>query len=466
MGQFKIGAILKFLAPDFLIGLFLALSNGDGTNVNFPQQLGAVALGIALLTSMVETRRMFFTGGDLEDFYFVQPTAISRFASFSTVFILDFIIVLSVSLPSLALLPVSREYSVAIAQSWLSATFVSTALYFLVVSLIAIMPVGTVHSMLTGSQVLMALILLAVFQLSSSLPLQSFAPGRMFPISCVSLFVSAALFIFFPFQEKLVLKLKDCASHSRLNLAWVAEHAREILFIRSEEEEAGFLFFVSNIFRNQSFRLSTIGISATPVMVAIYWTLLGFHFVNFDPYSNLLSAELVAPIASLIMSAVVVHYVLSQNLLSSKDCDAAWLFKAIPHFSTGKFVLGFRKSFLTVIHVPTTLAVFLVVLHRDSLLESVVTALTFFLLVHVAVSCFSVMQGNFPFTLPFKQIVSNGVADLIFLLVYSIVATWALFMSYGEVRSFFELNLFAIILTGVLEFLSTKITDRRVRLDV
>ncbi len=78
VGPFRADQILKFLAPDFLIGIFMALSNENNIQMNpsafldetYAVKLGAVACGISLFTLIVETRKLFFTGGDVRRFLF------------------------------------------------------------------------------------------------------------------------------------------------------------------------------------------------------------------------------------------------------------------------------------------------------------------------------------------------------------------------------------------------------------
>ena len=97
--------ILKFLAPDIFIGLFLVISP-DSTRVEyFSVRVAIVATGVALFTALAETRRFFFSGGDIERFYFVRPTVSSRIASISGMLVLIFLIVAAVFVPALLLSP-------------------------------------------------------------------------------------------------------------------------------------------------------------------------------------------------------------------------------------------------------------------------------------------------------------------------------------------------------------------------
>ena len=60
----KSRGILKFLAPDILIGLFLGVSPDGSRAEYFCLRAAVVATGVALFTSLAETRRFFFSGGD------------------------------------------------------------------------------------------------------------------------------------------------------------------------------------------------------------------------------------------------------------------------------------------------------------------------------------------------------------------------------------------------------------------
>ncbi|HUI31006.1 MAG TPA: hypothetical protein VLX91_12400 [Candidatus Acidoferrales bacterium] len=441
----------------------MAVSNWNYPDKSFMLKVGAVACSIALFTLTAVTKKLFFTGGDVENFYFVLPTTASRFASLSSVILLNLVVVLSVIvLPVLLVFHplnfLGDAILIGISSSCYSATF-----YFVVLFVVALLPRRIADPALMIFQVLMALILLAVFQLPiydvlfSTTNFLSLTPCILFLVSCL-------LFLLFPLQEKLISNLKEYESDSGMNLPAIVERLRNALFIRSSEEEAGFLFFLSNIVRGQSFRLSTIATAATPVMVAIFWVLRGFRFVNFGEPTGFLTPEYAAPIASLVGSGIVVHYFLSQNLLSSKDHDAAWLFKVNPLFCSGKFVLGVRKSYLTIVHVPMSIGIFLVIIQGNSFLESAVVALTFYFLTHIAATVFSITQKNLPFTLPFTRISSESIADLIFMLLYSTLVTFILLVSYEKIGNLLMLNLFAFILVSVIEFSSVRFTNSRVEL--
>jgi len=465
IGLFGPVSVLKFLAPDFLLGAFMALSMGNKIIQDFEMRAGAVICGIALFTLIVETRKLFFSGGDLEDFYFTQPTMISRFANLSTIMLLDLTIILSVMLPVVFLTFSDPEFLMEAMSISLSAFCISIMSYLVLLLLLASLPAKIADFFLTIIQIIMALILLVVFQLPFILKsLFKFVDMPLAPY--VMILAACVLFLIFPFQEKLLSRFKDDETRYGKDMTQIIERARKILFIKSDEEEAGFLFFVSNIFRNRSFRLSTIGIAATPVMVTIYWILRGFHFVKFGLYPGLVGSEFVAPLASLITSGIIVNYFLSQNLLSSKDHEGSWVFKFNHEFSAGKFVLGIRKSLLLMVHIPMTFVIFLVIIQRDSLFESSIAALTFYFLTHIAISFFSIMQKDFPFTLPFTKIGSQGVIDLTFLLFYSFLITFALFISCVKVERLLALNLIAFILVEVLEIFSVGIIDKRLKLSV
>lgn len=465
IGSFAPGALFKFLAPDLLAGIMMTLSFGNRTDARFAVRVGVLACGIALFTLIVETRRLFFTGGDVEDFYFVQPTGISRFASLSTIIILDLVVILIAVIPSVLLFSFDTELLARILSAAVLAVCLSTTIYLGVLFFISSLFGRFANSTLTVIQILMALTLLAMFQLPS-VSENSFQLNSARLIYGTLLLVSAILFLVFPFQEKLVSMLREGGSASNTNLVLATERLKKIVFVRSSEEEAGFLLLLANIFRSRSFRLSTIGTAATPVMVSIYWVLRGFHFVRFDMSGGLLTSGFVAPIASLVTTGILVHYFLSQSLLGSMDHDAVWLFDAAPGFSFGKFTRGVRKSLLVAVQVPTTIAIFIVIIQRDNLVESASTALTFYALTNIAACFFSMMQKHLPFTLPPTQVRSAGVIDLIFLVVYSFIATFALLVSYDNIGKLLMLILFAFILVGVMESISPGIVDKRMRLNV
>jgi len=481
IGSFRASSLLKFFAPDLLAGAFMALSNGNRADLNFSNpvdpsfatRVGVVACGISLFTLIVETRKLFFTAGDVESFYFVQPTKISRFVSFSTVALLSFMVTSSVAAPALFFISPDAGFFSKTISAFLLAFCSSTLFYLLIVSFISLLPRRIADSSLTIFQILIALTLLAAFQLpslaenlfglngSQAIPVLL---SRQNYLPIAGLLVSFFLFLIFPVQEKLVSKLGEHGSDSSTDLLSLIARFRKALFLKGEEENAGFIFFASNIFRNRSFRLSAIGMAATPAIVAIYWTLRGFHFIILNVSGALPNSELAAPMASLVASGVMVHYFLSKSLLGSKDYDARWLFDANPPFSSGRFVKGVRKGFLVTVHIPMSIAVFIVIVRQGSLLESALTGLTFLLLTHVAVSFFSIMQRNLPFTMPFTQNDSSGMTDLIFMIAYSVLIIFLLLLSYCRIEYLLMLNLFAFIFVGILEYFSVEIIDKRLKL--
>lgn len=345
IGSFGPGSIARFLAPDFLVGVFLALSSRNRVDPNFAMRVGVVGCGIAIFTMVVETRKLFFTGGDVENFYFVQPTKISRLAVLSSIVVFNFVIILSVVVPVGLLTSLDSEFLSEITPVFISAVCFSTTFYLIILFVIGSFPRRIANLSLTILQIILALILLAVFQLPFVTE-NLFILGDAQPISGILFVISCSFFLVFPLQEKLVLKLKDYESDAGPDLLLIIKKFKRFFFMRSGEEEAGFLFFFSNIFRNQSFRLSTIGTAATPIMVAVYWTLRGSHFINLYTPDGFLEAESAAPIASLITAGILMHYFLAQNLLSSKDHDARWLFNSYRASALGNSSWGFVKRFL------------------------------------------------------------------------------------------------------------------------
>ncbi len=456
---------LKFLAPDFLVGIFLALSSGDAGESNLVYRFALVSAGVALFTLVVETRRFFFSGGDTENFYFVQPTALFRLTSMLSVILLDLAVIVSVMIPLFLLSSTAEVYFSEIVIASLAAFCFSVSIYFLLLFFVSSLPGRAANLSLTLLQILLALALLAVFQLSSGAKgITDFSSLIWF--SLVSLFIISFFFAAFPFPEKLIAKLNESGSTSRVDLQSIVERIKTAVFIRSDEEEAGSIFFLSNLFRNSSFRLSTIAIAATPVMVAIYWSMQKTPFLRFDLFPGFVDAEFVAPIASLVVAGVMVHYFLSQNLLGSRDHEASWLIETHGDFNIGKFVLGFRKALLLTIHIPMVVAIFFVLIFRNSLLASAITAITFYFLTHVSASWFSIMQKKFPFSLPFTRIGALETANLIFMLAYSFIVTVVLYFSYGQIEKLLMVNILAFILVGILELFSSRIVNKRVKLSV
>lgn len=457
--------LLKFLAPDILVGLFLGISS-EGIPVQyFPFRIMLVTVGICLFTSLAETRRFFFSAGDMEQFYFVQPTASSRLASVSGMIFLNLAIATSVFIPVIVVSPVGMAQPLEMIGWLLLSTCLSVSLYFVLLFLLSLLPDKGANRTLTVLQVLMALFLLAAFQLSARMEL-SVHTMWLIPFSVALLAITTFLFLAFPFSEKLVMKLGWNSSVSVTDLFAASERVKKLLMIHSADEEAGFMFFLANLFRNSSFRLSTIGVAGTPVMVAVYWSMQRIRLMRFNLFSGFFSPDFVAPIGSLVVSGIVVYYFLSQNILSSRDHDAVWMFKARKDFNKGRFVLGVRKGLLIIVHVPVTLVILLVSLFANPPLAAFAAAATYYFLVHVAISWFSAMQRRFPFSVPFAPLGVAETLNLLFMLAYSFLAIVALFAAYGNAGSLLTMNLFAFILIGILEYFSVGIVNRRVKLSV
>ncbi len=468
VGDLGSKAVFRFLAPNVLIGICMAISMVNGPDSGFKFRLGSVACGVALFILVAETRRIFFSGGDIEHFYFVQPTKISRLASILAVFALDVAVILSVFVPSLIMvIPVSGSLT-GVVLACIVAVCASSACYLLVVFAVASLPEQAADISLTILQVFMVLVLLAVFQLPLGTgPVNG---SLVLTFSCLLFLASWAIFLLLPIQEHLIPKLNRHDLGTRLDFVSLVERMKRFMLIRSKEEEAGSIFFLSNLLRNSSLRLSTIGIAATPIMVAIYWSMKGVRFLNFDAVSMLFPAESVAPISSLIASGILVHYFLSQNLLSSKDHEAKWMLSefmfanhAHDGSGVGKFMLGFRKSFLLTVHVPMSVLVFCVIFAKESFLSAFVSALTFYLLTHVAASWFFTFQKRLPFTLPFTQIGSVDFLGMLSMFVYSFLAIIVLYFCYGSLQSIIAMDFIAFVLIGVLEMFSVKLVNHRVK---
>lgn len=455
--------LLKFLAPDILVGLFLGLSSDGMSPQYLPFRAALVTVGISLFTSLAETRRFFFSAGDVENFYFVQPTASSRLASVSGMIFINLAIAAAVFVPVTLVSSVGMARPVEMIVGLLLSACISVSLYFILIFILSSLPPKGMNRMLTVLQVLMALMLLAAFQLSPRM--EVFVNSAwLIPLCIGMLALTAFLFSVLPFSENLVSKLghKDTASAADLYAA--AERIKKFLFIRSSDEEAGLMFFLANLFRNSSFRLSTIGVAGTPIMVAVYWSMQRIRFMRFSPFYGYYNPDFVAPIASLVVSGIVVCYFLSQNVLSSRDHDAVWMFESQKGFDTGRFVLGVRKGLLITVHVPVTLLILLVSLFANPPLVAVATAATYYFMVHVAVSWFSVMQKRFPFSVSFAPLGVTETVNLLFMFAYSFLVIVVLFGAFGKPGKLLMVNLFAFILVGVLEYSSVGIVNRRVKL--
>ncbi len=469
VGEFGFRAALKFLAPDFFIGVFLAFSSKNESDASLALRLGMVSCGVALFTLVVETRKLFFTGGDLENFYFIQPTRASRSASLSAVIVLNLVIIFSVILPSvISTFPGSASFT-KILSVCISAACFSSTLYLLMLFAVASMPRRAADLTLTILQIAMALALLSTFQLPSvaenlfGLGNSQITSYSLSLFSCFMLIVACSVFLAFPVQEGLISKLNQYSAVARVDLASFMEHIKGITMIASKEEEAGFMFFLSNIFRNSSFRLSTIGIAAMPIMIAIYWSVRGVYFLSFTALPAFFTVELVAPLASLTISGIMVYYFLSQNVLSSKDYEAKWMLKANSGFDVGKYMLGIRKSLLLVVHVPMVVVIFFIMLTGESILLATISALTYCFLTMAAASWFFIMQKRLPFSLPFTQIGSVDLLGMVSMFGYSFLVVIVLYFSYGNLENLLIVNLVAFLLIRVLELLSVKIVNSRVK---
>lgn len=455
--------ILKFLAPDILVGLFLALTAGGFDEALFPNRVALVATGVALFTLIAETRKLFFSGGDIEDFYFVRPTFAYRISSTLAIFIIGSLVSLSIFLPAALFSAAGHTYFIQIVFGFLTSSCVSVSVYFLVMSVLSWFSPETSNPILTVLQLVMALLLLAVFQLSSGADIP-FSSVSSFAASAVILLAVFFVFAAFPFAERLNSRFNVNRSSDRHDLVYMVAGIRKLAMVKSGEEEAGFMFYAATLLRNPSFRLSTIGIAATPVMVAVYWSMQGVRFLSFQSYLGFVNSDVVAPLVSLVVSAVLVHYFLSQNVLSSVDHEASWLVRTAGDFNVGRFVLGVRKSLLVMVHIPMTALVFFVVVSENPIPVALASAVTFYLLSHVAASWFSVMQRDLPFSLPFTRIGAIETVNLIFMVLYSMIVSVALFFSFDHPEKLLTVNILAFILVGLLELFSTRIVNRRVKL--
>ncbi len=458
-----VGTLLRFLAPDFLVGVFLALSSAGDTYLRY--RCAVVAGGVALFTLMVQTRKLFFTGGDIENFYFVQPTIPSRIASMIAAIFLDLLVAASVLVPVLLIYAIRFDYSnlVGILLAYSVASCCSMAIYFIFIFIVSALPARSANVFLTFMQILMALILLSCFQLSAGVKL-ILNLVEILNIALALLIIASLVFVIFPFCEILITKLGDRGSGTSLDLSVIVERVRKILFIRSEDEEAGFIIFLSNLLRAPSFRLSTIGTAAATVVVAIYWSMQNTPIMQFILPGYFVTANLVAPIASLAASGVLVTCFLANSLSNSADHEAKWLFETQSCMDAGRFVVGVRKSLSLAVHVPATILIFFVLIWKNSLPASTMTAVTYYLVVRLAASWYTTMERHFPFTVPFARISAIENANLFFMIGYSFLVTTALFFSYGNIGRLLMVNLSALILLGLLEYFSPRIINKRVRL--
>lgn len=457
--------LLRFLAPDFLVGFFLGISSEAMPARYLPFRVALVTVAVALFTSLAETRKFFFSGGDIEQFYFVQPTASARLSSVSGLIVLNVATAAAIFIPAAIASPFALIYPVRMLGWLLLSVFAAVSLNFALLILLALLPRVAANRGLTLLQVLMALFLLAAFQLSVRIEVAIHFAWLM-PTSVALFILTSVLFAVFPFSDSLVVKFSEDGSSSLADFFAVAERLKRPFFIRSAEEEAGFMFFLANLFRSSSFRLSTIGVAATPVMVALYWSMQRVRFMRFNLLPGLLDANLAAPLASIAVSGVLVFYFLSQGVLSSKEHDARWLFESRRELDAGRFVLGVRKGLLASVHLPVTLLVFLVSLFSNTLVVSAIAAVTYYSLVHVSASWFSIMQRRFPFSVPFTRLGVTETVNLIFMIAYSLLVAVVLFAAYGNVGKLLMVNLLAFILVGILESFSVGIVNKRVKLGV
>ncbi|MCL5021644.1 MAG: hypothetical protein M1339_08345 [Bacteroidetes bacterium] len=464
MGGEGIRGILKFFAPYLMVGLFLALSYGGLSPTDPAVKFTTISVGVALFTSIAETRKLFFSGGDAEDFYFVQPGFMSRFAFLFAILVLNVAVVFSIFIP-IVLLPITSGFRFReLVPEVYRAAFVSASIYMVLLATVSVASEKSANVILTCLQIIAALALLATFPLLGSAGWDRWITVGQRETVWVILVLSL-LFVVSPLAETLVRKLSHIGSLHSFDLYRVTEMLKVPAFVRSPEEEAGFLFFLSGISRDASFRLSSIGIAATPVMVAFYWSVRRIPVVHLSLPGSVLGSDFAAPIASLVISGVLVHYFLSQNVVCSKNHEARWMLQVRKPLDTGKFILGVRKGLLMTVHIPMTVGVFLAILLKDSVVDSLIVAMTFYLLCHVAASFFSVMQRNVPFSLPFTRIGATETVNLLFMVGYSLFVTVILFYAVGNPIMLLLVNLFAFILVGLLEFSSIAIVNKRVRLD-
>ncbi len=454
--------ILKFLAPDILVGLFLALNAGGFDELHFPNRVALVTTGVALFTLIAETRKLFFSGGDVEDFYFIRPTFAYRASSTLAIITIGLLVSLSIFLPVVLFSAAGQAHTVRILLGFLTSSCVSISVYFLVMFIVSWFSPRVSNPLLTALHLVMALLLLAAFQLSPGADFP-FSSGGSFAASAAMLLATFLVFGTFPFAERLSSRFSVNGPSGRHDMVSIVARITKLVAVRSGEEEAGFMFYATTLLRNPSFRLSTVGIAATPIMVAVYWSMQGVRFMSFRLYPGFVNSDLVAPLISLVVSAVLVHYFLSQNVLSSVDHEATWLVRTAGDFNVGRFVLGVRKSLLVMVQVPMTALVFFVLAFENPILAALASTVTFYLLSHVAATWFSVMQRDLPFSLPFTRIGAIETVNLIFMVLYSLLVSVVLFFSFAQPQKLLMVNILAFILIGLLESFSTRIVNKRVR---
>lgn len=463
MGGEGFKGVLKFFIPYFLVGFFIALSYKGLPWNEIEVHAVVVGVGACLFTSIAETRKLFYSGGDTENFYFVQPGLLFRAAFACAVVILNVGVALSIFIPVFLISnPINVSFG-ELAAAFLSAAFLSVSIYLILMLFVSLSTARAANIILTCLQIAMAIALLAVLQLSAGVGMGEWITRETTAAVLLGTAV-ILLFVVTPVPDALVRKLSFISAKPGPDLYQIAQVLKKPALIRDSEQEAGFMFFLSGILRDPAFRLSSIGIAATPIMVAIYWSLRNIPVVNLDIPIAILNPDLVAPIASLAVSGVLVHYFISQNVLSSRNFEAKWIFDVNGKFDPGKFVLGARKALLICVHIPMTIGVFLALVFTNSVAQAVVAAVTFYFLCHVAASWFSIMQRNLPFSLPFTRIGTVETLNLLFMLGYSLLVIIALYFCAGQPGRLLMLNLFAFILVGVLEFASAGIVNKRIKL--
>jgi hypothetical protein len=475
VGEFGFGAVIKFLAPDFLTGIFLSFSFAQGAEYFFLLKVGLLSSLVSMFTLLIETRRLFFSGGDLENFYFVQSRKLSRVVSLSAIFSLSSALVSAVLVPAALLCPLSSYSFSGLVFMLPVAAFFSATVYLLIISTLSLLPSRIANGTLIILQTLMALLLLVVFQLSISgsyfrriVPISQntgpIADAIVLGIVVTGFVLASFLFFVFPFQEVLISKLNEFGSAVLTDMLSLSKRLKNFVWIRNGEEEAGFLFFIAQIFRNQSIRLSTIAIVAMPIMVTAYWSVRGADFIGVDAEFISFRPTSIAPFASLLVSGIMASYFMNQNFLSASDYEAKWILETYSCVKLSKFMIGFRKAFWIVVQVPTSLLVFFVIVLKEPFLSGALITLTFYLFTYLAAMWFFVTQKRLPFSLPFVQIGPLDFLGIASVLVYSFLVSIVIYFSYGNVEKILTADLFALVAIGFLKVLTVKIACRRLKL--
>lgn len=465
MGGEGIRGIIKFLAPDLLVGAFLAFSAVDVMSATSFGRLYLVSMGVALFTLIVETRKFFYSSGDLERFYFVQPTVAFRVSSAVVIAVVDVIVILSLALPFLLINPYAASHPQQMAAAIAAAAFTSFASYLIIVLVIASAPRRIMNLILTLLQVFTAIALVGMFQLSTDLR-SNYESRTLIWIFAAASAVLLLIPLCLPVFERLQEHLNTIDSRRNFDLVSLSDHVRSIIRLGGDEERAGFILLLSNLLRNSSFRLSTIAVASTPVMVAVYWSVRHARIVDITTSFGPMQAELIAPFASVVVSGILVHYFLSQGILSSRNSEATWSIRINAPFDSGKFVAGVRKAMLVCVQLPMSCLIFLVVAFNNNLAVSCLAALTFFSLTQTSAIWFSVMQRSLPFSVPYSRVGPVEGANLVFMFSYSFVVCAGLLFTFTRVGSLLMLNVFAFIFMAILVSLSRRIVNRRIRLIV